>query len=145
MGTTRPVARPDQPVQIEPHNAALWAIWMTAGEVAYYNALIEETLADDDGDSKDIRDLIKERRAALREMRQASNEAMRSGLSESHLRMVERMAGIVGDAIIEVTDRLRLTERQRESLPRILEEVLGRMEVGGDPAAQIQHAENIAA
>jgi hypothetical protein len=59
--------------------------------------------------------------------------------------MVERMAGIVGDAIIEVTDRLRLTERQRESLPRILEEVLGRMEVGGDPAAQIQHAENIAA
>jgi hypothetical protein len=113
---------------------------MAAGEISYYNSLIEEELAEDVPDHKYVREIVKERRAVIREMRQGANEAMRSGLSESHLRLAERMAGIVGDAIIEVTNKLRMNARQKEELPEILEAVLTRLEIGADPGQQVDKA-----
>lgn len=125
-GTTLPIPAPTVPIQVEPHNAALWAIWITAGEISYLNSLIEAA----GDDTSEIRTILKERRPLVRELRQSANDAMRSGLSEKQLHLAERMAAIVGEAIMEVTARLNLTRRQREAFPIILDEVLRNLELG---------------
>ena len=143
-----PDVGPGDIVQIEPHNGLVWAIWLSAGDVAYWNARLAEcnldiqSLIDDDAEpeeikqaQRDLKEAFSQQRTAIREMRSASKMALDAGLQERQVALAERMGAIITSAIQTVTGELGLTRQQEARLPDAVKRALLELEAPGGTTA----------
>lgn len=128
-GIMDPSVQPGQIVQIEPTNALIWSVWLAAGDVAYWTAVLQR----DDPENPKHPDAFKHQREANRLMRQAAKMALDAGLAERQVALAERMVNIVAIAIGRVLDALDLSPDQKDEVPSIIQEVLRSMEAPGAP------------
>lgn len=144
-GIMEPNTRAGDIVQLEPHNALIWAIWIGAGDVAFWNNELAQLDEDDPNFLYNAAKLFKEQRAANKEMRSAAKMALDAGLAERQVMMAERMAGLIADAVQRITGELSLTPQQEALLPDIVRRHLMTMEAPGDvvkmprPKAALMH------
>lgn len=133
-------------VDVEPHEALLQCIRITAGEVMYCQQRIAELQPEEavghpteiirrqgstgeNGrvDVEEVREKvpmmniwIRARAASIDRLAKYSKMALDAGVNERRVRMAEGMASELAPIIKAIFDELELTERQREIAPAIL-------------------------
>jgi hypothetical protein len=139
-------------VDVEPHEALLWAIRLAAGEVAYCDAQISR-LHEDELFERPLRqtymqmpsgafDLVEEKRdpeivsrwAHLRKdaadrMARYAKMAIDAGIDERRVAVAERVADILAPLLENLAEDLSLTAKQRAKLPDVLGTRLRALEI----------------
>lgn len=142
-GVMNPDIHPGDIIEIEPHNALLWAVMIGAGDVSYWQQAVAEAGREleialmDDSEDADKREasaraaLMKcfgQMRAANKEMRSAGKMAIDAGLAERQVQMAERMAGILSSFAEMVLGELDLSPRDMKRLPDIIQGAILQLE-----------------
>jgi hypothetical protein len=113
-------ARLGEPYEMEPVEALLWMVNLSAGQVRY----LGEELASLNGDRLDGEHLIMQRLWDQERDRLAriSKAAVDAGVSERAIILAERTGAAIADVLRAVfgDPELRLTARQRDALPSLL-------------------------
>lgn len=141
-------------LDIDPHEALLQCVRITAGEVAYTTMKIEELTEDDaigqpessreheeldrEGDvhmleerSKSPVELniwIRVRQAAVGSLARYSKMALDAGIAERQVRMAEQHGDALANVLSGVFEDLQLTDDQRQRAPAILRSHLMQLE-----------------
>lgn len=141
-------------VDVEPHEALLQCIRITAGEVMYCQQMIAELAPEDavghpkeiirrqgstgeDGfvDVEETREKvpmmniwIRARAASIDRLAKYSKMALDAGVNERRVRIAESMASVLAPVFKTVFDELGLTDRQKKIAPEILKRNLLELE-----------------
>jgi hypothetical protein len=155
-GIMNPDIHPGDVVEIEPHNALLWAVRIGGGDVSYWQqdladkgravlsleAQLEVEEDDDEAKAlelelktarKELKEAFAQQRAATREMRAAAKMAVDAGIAEREVLMSERMSGILANFAGLLLEQLDIKPRDLEKLPQYVQHAILQLE---DPGAK---------
>lgn len=120
-------------LDMEPHEALLSCVRITAGEVAYCSAEIAEldraTESTMFGKKLDL--WIEVRQGAIIRLAKFSKMALDAGVAERQVQIAERYGDLLATFIGGVFDDLKLTAKQREAAREIVPRRLRMLEQGG--------------
>lgn len=131
------------PLDVDPHEAILHAIRVTAGEVAYCEAQITRlsedelferpaetvlaqlpsgrwTVIEEKRDPEVVSRWVQMRQAAVERMVKYSKTAIDVGIDERRVKVAERTADVLVPLLHNLADDLVLTDEQRAKLPAII-------------------------
>lgn len=141
-----------EPLDIQPHDALLSCVQITAGEVAYCTMRITELKTDDyvghpesfveetgpDGGKSIARQhpvelniWIRARQDSMDRLARYAKMALDAGVEERRVRLAENMAMQLAPVLEAIFKELNLTDRQRKVAPAILERNLMTLEAKG--------------
>jgi hypothetical protein len=148
------------PLDIEPHDALLWCVRVTAGEVNYCSAMVarlereeavgKPVLSRDwvgsgetgQGGGSEQRELapalniwIVARRDAVDRLARYSKMALDAGVAERQVRLAERYGEQIGQLLSGVLAELKLTAEQQRRAPDVVRRHLVALEGGLSEAA----------
>jgi len=126
QGIVDPQIKAGDIIEIDPQNALLWAIYIAAGDVGYWNQKIRQ-------DGQDTPANFNQQRAAVRDMRAAAKMAIDAGLAERQVQLAERIGGMIADVIEVIADGLNLTTKQENKLPDLVRVAIASLEAPGNP------------
>lgn len=110
------------PLDVEPHEALLSCVQITAGEVAYMTTKVRElqspTVKTMFGDQLDI--WIKERQKATERLAKFAKLAIDAGVEERRVRLAERYGETLANLLRDVLSELKLTPAQQKQAPKIV-------------------------
>lgn len=109
-------------MDIEPHEALLSCVRITAGEIAYCSTLIGElekaTESTMFGEQLNI--WIQVRQKAIFALAKFSKMALDAGVAERQVQLAERYGGMLADLIGAILSELKLTDAQQKKAPEIV-------------------------
>lgn len=124
-----PGTQPGDIVQVEGHHAMVWSVWLAAGDVAFWQNYLKDLPNNPELNTVDVQmEAFEQLRRANKEMRQAAKSALDAGLSERHIQLAERMAGILSQFGKELANNLQLTPDQMDMLPNAINKALVQLE-----------------
>lgn len=124
------------PLDINPLDALIWCIKLTAGEVEFCNKQLE--ILDEDQwlehtvIGKQIHVWAKERQKSVDRLAKFSKEALALGIAERAVRLAEQYGSSIAKYTKGLLDDLDLTPEQRKQAPLIVRKHLALLE-GGSP------------
>lgn len=129
------------PVEMNPLDAIIWCIQITAGEVKWLSermAELEETeWLEHTMVGKQLHIYAKERQSRVRDLAKYSQIAVSLGLAERAIRLAEQYGEAIARLLNGVLDELDLTKEQRERVPVIVRKHLILLE-GGRPVQPVE-------
>ena len=147
------------PIDIDPHEALLWAIRITAGEAAYCEAQISKLyemelfevpthqtltrmpsgsfqLVEEKRDPEVMSRWVIWRDRALERMARYSKMAIDAGIDERRVAVAERVADLLVPLLEDLAEDLDLTAKQRARLPGMIGKRLKQLEAENDTPVQ---------
>ena len=115
-----------QPVEVNPLDALLMCIKITAGEVQWFTEQLEKItdkddyIEIDDHGKRELHTLARSRGVAVERLAKFSRDAVSLGLAERAVRLAEQYGETLARLIRGITDDLELTAKQKEMLPGIV-------------------------
>lgn len=154
------------PVDIDPFAALLWTVRIAAGEVAYCNTMVATIMQSDavarpvtikrrplsegkDGEdphtyveevtehSPQLHLWIQTRRDALDRLAKFSKLAVDAGVAERQIQLAERYGEMIGRAIGNILDGLKLTKGQQQRAPELVRTHLAAIEGSATPVNEV--------
>lgn len=128
------VRRYGEALAVSPLGALLMEINRTAGHVAWLGLKVAEAPSDDAllGDWRGWLNLYNQER---RHLGRIAEGAVKLGLAEREVQVMEAQVTLVAHALERVLGRLELTDAQRAAAPRLLREELLALDAGGREVA----------
>lgn len=124
------------PKEINPLDALIWCIKITAGEVEWLSDQIakldERDWYEDSILGRQMHILVRERQGAIERLAKFSKDAIALGLAERAVKLAEQYGSTLGRLIRGILDDLNLTPEQQERVPTIVRRHLVMVE-GGNP------------
>lgn len=109
------------PVEVEPFQALLNTIYVTAGEVEYTTMKISE-LHESDAitDAAELHVWITARQDCVDRLARYAKMAMEAGVAERQVRVTEHLGGMIGKLVSAVLDDLALSAEQKLRAPDVV-------------------------
>jgi hypothetical protein len=111
-------------IDLEPGEALLLAVKISAGQIAYYRSLLKNA----DIDPFERRIITSQFDSERDRIVRAAKAAADSGIAERQIRLAEAAGAELAQLIGGILDELGLDESQRERLPSIMAEAFGQVE-----------------
>lgn len=112
------------PIETEPHDGLMQAVWLMAGAVDYCSHRIALLSTPDELALPEPSTVMKYwlglRRAALDDFTRSCKLAIDAGVSERTVRIAETLGAAVGDTLRDVIEALGLTAEQRAKADEIV-------------------------
>jgi hypothetical protein len=146
------------PIEVEPHDAIIHAIRITAGEVSYCDEQIRKLSEDElferpletniaqlpsgkwiEIEEKRTAEVISRwvtlRDDALANLVKYSKYAIEVGIDERRVRVAERVADIITPLLTDLAADLNLSDEQRRLLPMVIDRRMRQLEAASEKAA----------
>jgi hypothetical protein len=137
QGIMNPDIAPNGVVEIDPLNALSWAVYLAAGDLAFWQSLVGaayEAVLKSGGDKDDMDAFLKvqdQSRRARMDMTRISKISLDAGVAERQVAMQEKMAAIIANTIQAVVNELPLTPEQQALVPELVRSKLLTLEAPG--------------